>query len=61
VTLKVVIFLLIVTGEKILVRRYDDVTRDEVQAYNIFELILRGRTQNEINQMKENRRKSRVK
>ena len=60
-TLKVVIFLLIVTGEKILVRRYDDVTRDEVQAYNIFELILRGRTQNEINQMKENRRKSRVK
>ena len=60
-TLKVVIFLLIVTGEKIPVRRYDDVTRDEVQVYTIFELIQRGRTQNEINQMKENRRKSRVK
>ena len=52
---------LIAKGEKIPVRRYDDVTRDEVQAYKIFELIQRGRTHNEINQMKERRRKSRVK
>lgn len=52
---------LIANGDKISVRRYDDVTRDEVQAYKIFELIQKGRTQNEINQMKEKRKKSRVK
>lgn len=52
---------LIVNGEKVEVRRYDDVTRDEVQAYKIFELIQKGRSQNEMNQMKQKRRKSRVK
>ncbi|CAC5372468.1 unnamed protein product [Mytilus coruscus] len=51
---------LIVNGEKIDVRRYDDVTRDEVQAYKIFELIQKGRSQNEMNQQKLKRRKSRA-
>lgn len=51
---------LIVNGEKIEVRRYDDVTRDEVQAYKIFELIQKGRSQNEMNQPKLKRRKSRA-
>lgn len=52
---------LIVNGERIEVRRYDDVTHDEVQAYKIFELIQKGRMQNDANGIKQKRRKSRVK